>query len=439
MGFKDFFKGKGKPSKVTKLLTSNFRGAAPTLTQSDMQQFYNEIAYLNLMIKKVAEGVAMVNWRLYQTVGDKKKRVHNHPLLNLIDGFNPLMNTGIDGWYSVQSWLEISGNAYLMIERSTGDIADNGGTHNVTDDVDNNVTRNGQPVYLWSINPNDVLELPNKTNDFCYMVRIKESLNKVPLTEMIHLKNTNPSDIYGKGIGTIHAMLNVLQTSKYSNQQVVNYFYNQAVPPYIIGADVTPDQLTELKSSWDMNNQGFWNRHKPYFTNSNNIKVEKLTDSFNDMQMLQIIENGAETIRQLFGIPPEIIGKVENSNRATIQGAREIFAREVLLFRLMKIQETLNNTLVLEFGENLTLEFESPVPSDKEFVLRGMRDFKGQFKFNEIRELLGFEPDYEKVEEYISGDDDNELETLEKDNMPIVRADNPKSDEDIRREKEVDK
>jgi len=418
MGFKEFFKGKGKPSKVTKLLTSNFRGSAPTLTQSEMQQFYNEIPYLNLMIKKVSEGVAMVNWRLYQTIGEKKKRVHDHPLLDLIDGFNPLMNTGIDGWYTTQSWLEISGNAYLMIER----------------DTDNNL-----PVYLWSISPNDVLELPNKGNDFVYLVRIKDSINKIPLTEIIHLKNTNPSDIYGKGIGTIHAMLNVLQTSKYSNQQLVNYFYNQAVPPYIIGADVTSDQLTELKSSWDMNNQGFWNRHKPYFTNSNNIKVEKLTDSFNDMQMLQIIENGAETIRQLFGIPPEIIGKVENSNRATIQGAREIFAREVLLFRLMKIQETLNNTLVLEFGENLTLEFESPVPSDKEFVLRGMRDFKGQFKFNEIRELLGFEPDYEKVEEYISGDDDNELETLEKDNMPIVRADNPKSDEDIRREKEVDK
>jgi len=418
MGFKEFFKGKGKPSKVTKLLTSNFRGSAPTLTQSEMQQFYNEIPYLNLMIKKVSEGVAMVNWRLYQTIGEKKKRVHDHPLLDLIDGFNPLMNTGIDGWYTTQSWLEISGNAYLMIER----------------DTDNNL-----PVYLWSISPNDVLELPNKGNDFVYLVRIKDSINKIPLTEIIHLKNTNPSDIYGKGIGTIHAMLNVLQTSKYSNQQVVNYFYNQAVPPYIIGADVTSDQLTELKSSWDMNNQGFWNRHKPYFTNSSNIKVEKLTDSFNDMQMLQIIENGAETIRQLFGIPPEIIGKVENSNRATIQGAREIFAREVLLFRLMKIQETLNNTLVLEFGENLTLEFESPVPSDKEFVLRGMRDFKGQFKFNEIRELLGFEPDYEKVEEYISGDDDNELETLEKDNMPIVRADNPKSDEDIRREKEVDK
>ena len=415
MGFKDFFKGKDKPRATTKALTNSYRASAPTLSQSQMQQFYNEIAYLNLMIKKVSEGVAMVNWRLYQTVSEKKKRVLNHPILDLIDGFNPLMNTGIDGWYSIQSWLEISGNAYLMIERDS----------------------EGFPVYLWSLNPNDVLELPSKVNAFCYIVRIKESINKVPLTEIIHLKNLNPQDIYGKGIGTIHAMLNVLQTSKYSSQQVVNYFYNQAVPPYIIGADVTPDQLTELKESWDMNNQGFWNRHKPYFTNSNNIKVQKLTDSFNDMQMLQIIENGAETIRQLFGIPPEIIGKVENSNRATIQGAREIFAREVLLFRLMKIQETLNNTLVLEFGENLTLEFESPVPSDKEFILRGMKDFKEQFKFNEIRELLGFEPDYEKGDEYIAGDEVEEVDLVQ-DEMPITRSDNPKSDEDIRRDNEVE-
>lgn len=424
MGFKDFFKSKSKPTAVTKQLTNSHRASAPTLSQSDMQKFYNEIAYLNLMIKKVAEGVAMVNWKLYRTVGDKRKRLEKHPILDLIDGFNPLMNTGIDGWYSIQSWLEISGNAYLMMERDT----------------------KGEPVYLWSINPNDVLELPSKTNGFCYIVRIKEAINKIPLTEIIHIKNLNPQDIYGKGIGTIHAMLNVLQTAKYSSEQVVNYFYNQAVPPYIIGADITTDQLLELKDSWDMNNKGFWNRHKPYFTNSSNIQVQKLTDSFSDMQMLQILENGAETIRQLFGIPPEIIGKVENSNRATIQGAREIFAREVLLFRLKKIQETLNNTLVLEFDGNLTLEFESPVPSDKEFILRGMQQFPSQFKFNEIRELLGFEPDYEKGEEYINGFDDADTtdevdkskQVKEQDMMPVNRGDNPKSDKDIRRENEVD-
>ena len=413
MSFKDFFKVKNNPTKTTQTLTNSYRGTAPTLNSTDMEGFYNEVAYLNLMIRKVAEGISMSKWKLHKTIAGKKVRVFEHPILDLINNFNPLMNTGMDGWYSIQSWLEINGNAYLMMERND----------------------QGFPVYLWSINPNDVLELPSKTNDFNYVVKIKESINKIPLTEIIHLKNLNPQDIYGKGIGTIHAMLDVLQTTKYSSKQVVNYFYNQAVPPYIIGADVTPDQLTELKQSWDMNNKGFWNRHKPYFTNSSSIQVQKLTDSFNDMQMLQILENGAETIRQLFGIPPEIIGKVENSNRATIQGAREIFAKEVLMYRLLKIQETLNNTLVLEFGNNLTIEFESPVPSDKEFILRGMKDFKEQFKFNEIRELLGFEPDYKKENEYMEASDDI---ILEKDNMPINRADNPKSDEDIRRENEVE-
>jgi len=413
MSFKDFFKVKNNPTKTTQTLTNSYRGTAPTLNSTDMEGFYNEVAYLNLMIRKVAEGISMSKWKLHKTIAGKKVRVFEHPILDLINNFNPLMNTGMDGWYSIQSWLEINGNAYLMMERND----------------------QGFPVYLWSINPNDVLELPSKTNDFNYVVKIKESINKIPLTEIIHLKNLNPQDIYGKGIGTIHAMLDVLQTTKYSSKQVVNYFYNQAVPPYIIGADVTPDQLTELKQSWDMNNKGFWNRHKPYFTNSSSIQVQKLTDSFNDMQMLQILENGAETIRQLFGIPPEIIGKVENSNRATIQGAREIFAKEVLMYRLLKIQETLNNTLVLEFGNNFTIEFESPVPSDKEFILRGMKDFKEQFKFNEIRELLGFEPDYKKEDEYMEASDDI---ILEKDNMPINRADNPKSDEDIRRENEVE-
>lgn len=412
MGFTDFFKKKNEPKKVTKILTDQYRSSAPTLTSNELQNFYNEVSYLNLMVRKVAEGVGGVKWRLYRTIGDKKKRIEKHPLLELLNQFNPLTNAGMDSWYTIQTWLEINGNGYLMIERD----------------------KEGDPAYLWVIKPNDVLELPSKTNNFVYIVKLKNSIQKVPITEIIHFKNVNPNDIYGKGIGTIHSMLDVLQTNKYSGKQVVNYFYNQAVPPYIIGADVTPDQLGELKQSWELNNQGFWNRHKPYFTNSNNINVTKLVDSFNDMQMIQILEYGAETIRQLFGIPPEIIGKVTNSNRATIQGAREIFAREVLLYRLEKINQTLNNTLVLEYGSNLTLEFESPIPSDKEFILRVMQEFRSEFRVNEVRELVGYEPNYEKGDDYIESE--GKEKTLEMDKMPINRSDNPKSDKDIRRENE---
>jgi HK97 family phage portal protein len=408
--FKSLFK-KNAPQGVTKQLTHGARVAVPKLTSAELQNFYHEVAYLNLMIRKISEGVATTEWSLYRKVGDKKIKLNNHPLLNLIDEFNPLMNTGIDGWYTLQSWLEINGNCYLMMERDN----------------------EGLPTYLWVINPNDVLELPSKPNGYNYVLKIRQVPKKVPITEIIHFKNINPFDIYGKGIGTIHAMLDTLQTNKYSNEQVNSYFYNQAVPPYIVGADVTPDQLRELKSNWEMNNKGFWNRHKPYFTNTENISVTKLTDSFNDMQMLQIIENGAETIRQLFGIPPEIIGKVENSNRATIQGAREIYAREVLEYRLKKIAEVLNNTLVREFSGNLILEYKTPVPSDKELMLRTMQQFPQFFKGNEIRELAGLEVDYDKGDEYAGA---NSGDIVPNSKMPINRADNPKSDEDIRRENE---
>ena len=93
-----------------------------------------------------------------------------------------------------------------------------------------------------------------------------------------------------------------------------------------------------------------------------------------------------------FGIPPEILGGVDNSNRATIQGAREIYAQEVLMPRLLKLKDILNENLSSEFGVNLILDFTSPIPSDKELQLNIMKEFRDMFSEDEIRKLAGLQP-----------------------------------------------
>lgn len=368
-----------KMSDTQSSLMERYGRSLPSLNKRDVLRYFNANPMLHTCASKIAESISITDWELYRlNKKGEREKISSHGVLSLIKTFNPLFSTGIDGWYTVQLHLEIVGNAFLHKER---------------DDL-------GRPIYLWTYNPNDVYELPSKSNGFNYSVKIGNLIHKIPMTEIVHIKNVNPSDPYGFGIGIAETLTGELQISEYASKQVGQYFFNGAVPPYIIGAEVNPDQLKAMKDSWTTENQGWFNRNKPYFTNTTNIDVKRLTDSFKDMTLVDLMKDTSEIIRKSFGIPPEIIGEVTNSNRATIQGAREIYALEVLVPRLKKIRDVIQTNILTDFEDNLILDFTSPVPSDNELTLRVIKEFKQAFKLNEIRSFVDFEEDSSLKEKY---------------------------------------
>lgn len=350
---------------------NNYSSFLPKLNKAELLTYYNKSPMLRTCVSKISESISTNEWNLFRiTKNGNRTQIFNHDILNLIKTFNPLFSTGIDGWFLTQVYLEINGNAFIHKERDKSD----------------------KVRYLWLYNPLDVEELPTTVNGYNYKIRINNEYKYIPMTEIIHIKNPNPEQPFGYGVGIAESLINEVQTSELANTQVNQYFYNGAIPPYIISADITVEQLKEMSNSWLSNNQGFFNRNKPYFTNTNSLNVTKLMDNFKDMEIVKLIEMDSEIIRKTFGIPPEILGGVDNSNRATIQGAREIYAQEVLMPRLIKMKDVLNTNLVNEFADNLELDFKSPIPSDKELQLNIMKEFKEMFDEDEIRKLSGLMP-----------------------------------------------
>lgn len=350
---------------------NNYSSFLPKLNKAELLTYYNKSPMLRSCVSKISESISTNEWDLFRvTKNGNRTQIFSHDILNLMKTFNPLFSTGIDGWFLTQVYLEVNGNAFIHKER----------------DKSNKVR------YLWLYNPLDVEELPTTVNGYNYKIRINNEYKYIPMTEIIHIKNPNPEQPFGYGVGIAETLVNEIQTSELANTQVNQYFYNGAIPPYIISADITSEQLKEMSNSWLSNNQGFFNRNKPYFTNTNSLNVTKLMDNFKDMEIVKLIEMDSEIIRKTFGIPPEILGGVDNSNRATIQGAREIYAQEVLMPRLIKLKDVLNTNLVNEFADNLELDFKSPIPSDKELQLAIMKEFKEMFDEDEIRKLAGLMP-----------------------------------------------
>lgn len=349
----------------------NYSSFLPKLSKAELLTYYNKSPMLKTCVSKISESISTNEWSLFRvTKNGNRTQIFNHDILNLIKTFNPLFSTGIDGWFLTQVYLEINGNAFIHKERD----------------------KSGKVRYLWLYNPLDVEELPSTVNEYNYKIRINNEYKYIPMTEIIHIKNPNPEQPFGYGVGIAETLINEIQTSELANTQINQYFYNGAIPPYIVSADITSEQLKEMSNNWLASNQGFFNRNKPYFTNTNDLKVIKLMDNFRDMEIVKLIELDSEIIRKTFGIPPEILGEVDNSNRATIQGAREIYAQEVLMPRLTKLKDVLNTNLVNEFADNLELDFKSPIPSDKELQLAIMKEFKELFDEDEIRRLAGLMP-----------------------------------------------
>ena len=88
-------------------------------------------------------------------------------------------------------------------------------------------------------------------------------------------------------------------------------------------------------------------------------------------------------------MPPEKMGINTNSNRATIEGADLIFAKEVLLPRQDHLRAVLQAKLVAEFDSNLILDFESPILDDRRHRQQAMKATPWAFTVNEHREHAG--------------------------------------------------
>jgi len=383
---------------------------APKLNDTHRANFAKRIPEIKALSSTISNTVADAEPRLYKKINGRKVLVENSELLDVLEFGNPLIPSGYDMMYSIQYMIETYGESFLLIERDA-------------------VTQ--KPKYLYPINPKDVQDLPKKSNSYKYKFVLNGQVYNSPLTEIIHIKVPNQDDLYGRGIGTISSLLDTMQIVDYTEEYAKNYFYNNATPPYIINLqEADRQQVKEAKEKWIEENKGLFNEHKPYFLSAMNVQAIKMQNEFKagDLEKMSIISS--EKIRMAFGVPYSILGG-ESGNRASGQNDFETYSQFCIKPRLNRIYKTLNLTLVKEFGDDLILEFSNPVPSDFEKILRGMQLDPTSFKKNELRELVGMDYDPSLEDQYMGKSD-----VLEQEKMPIIRSDNPKSDQDIRRENE---
>ncbi len=360
---------------------------------------YSNMPYLRSAIAKIATNAANTPLHLYGKKGkgskkyqhdtaiataphgEKQKRLKasrasgsefdelvDHPMAKLLRKPWP----GMRGRTLLQltfSWLDLVGDAFWCY----------------------NTNNAGMPIEIFAIPPHWVAETPSRDRPF-FIVRINGAQFEVPITNMLWFKDPSLENPYGRGAGIGASLADELDIDENASKHVSSYFFNRAMPDMLVSVEGADEHALEAtKARFEQDHRGFVNAHRTAFL-SGKVTVERLDTTFKDMDLVDLRKfSGRDIVIQALGLSPEMLGILDNSNRATISEARAMFAENVLMPRLALVEEVLQEFAAL-FDERIIVAFEDPTPNNLDFTLKAMQAHQSSVSENEWRTLQGLEP-----------------------------------------------
>ena len=125
---------------------------------------------------------------------------------------------------------------------------------------------------------------------------------------------------------------------------------------------------------------------------SREVGIHEFTQNFQHLQMTELRSHSRDTALQTYGINPEILGVIENSNRSTIDGAFYAFQKLVIEPRAEFWRSELQQKVIPDYDPRLILDYDSPVQEDREFTLKAYQAKASTITVDEWRTLQGLPP-----------------------------------------------
>ena len=349
----------------------------PDRNSSEWLQSFGENPRLSV-VDKIASDLSYIPGKLYRIGEDgERQEVTSHPFLDFMDQPNPLYEMTSSAIWRLQAiFLMLKGEGYFIIERYS----------------------DGTPAELWPVPTHWVQMTPYQGNPF-YQVRTTDGyMMNVSVDDMFVMRDLKPLDPHRRGLGQAEALADEVETDEYAAKFQKKFFYNDATPGIVISMPgANDDQQTRFLAKWDERLRGPNKSHRPITIGGppgSPAAVTKLADNMKDMDMINGRTFTRDAVLEHFGVPREIMGITQNSNRATADAAQYIYAKNVLTPKLKNRQDAINRQLLPAYGEDLEWEFDDIIPHDQEFekavALDGWNN--GLLTKNEAREKLGMEP-----------------------------------------------
>lgn len=367
---------------------------------------YNTMPWARAPVSRIATTVAGTHWRLYAMKGGKDElgrdrfvrnssmqrmqktlrktalreaidigkatEIEEHILLDALNNGNAMLS-GFSSWKISQSHVDLVGECFWMKERNAA----------------------GKPIAFWPIPTYWIIDTPTMTHRF-FKVSFRAWQGEIPDTEIVWFKDPDPVNPYGRGSGTAQTLADELESDEYAAKHIKQFFFNRAKPDFMVYPkgetnNMGEDQVKLLERKWLDSQQGFWRAFRPQFM-SREVGIHEFTQNFQHLQMNELRSHSRDTSLQTYGVNPEILGVIENSNRSTIDGAFYAFQKLAIEPRVEFWRSEMQQKVIPEYDPRLIIDYDSLVQEDQEFYLKAYMAKASTITVDEWRKLQGLPP-----------------------------------------------
>lgn len=365
----------------------------PRLGSRGVLEAYATMPWLRSLVQKVSEDVACLTWRVYvpvdkhgMAVRDKRiqrsmryrdrqsllktyedqgqlRELTDHPLVDFLCGGSDFFS-GMVSLQVTQSHLDLVGETAWIIEPNEF----------------------GMPVAGVPIPPTWIMNTPRETGGF-YRVVGPGATWEIPKNRMFYAYHPDMANPFGRGTGISQVLADELETDEFAAKHTKDWFRNRAIPPVLIsGLGVNVNELQRLEEKWLAKFTRRGAGWLPHFLGSK-VDVHQLSQSFQQQELGALRDRERDMIREVFGVPPEIMGHVANSNRSTIDASDFIYQSRVIVPRAEFLRSSAQMSIVPLFDDRLILDYVSPVAEDREFALKVRQAAPWAWSADEWRDL----------------------------------------------------
>jgi HK97 family phage portal protein len=203
---------------------------------------------------------------------------------------------------------------------------------------------------------------------------------------------TNP---YGRGAGVGDSLRDEIDSDEYAARLMRTVLANKGHIDGVLSieGEASHESKRALRHEFERQHRGTSEAGKVLVLDRA-TKFTPMAHAFSELKLLELRGDAKEVIEETFGVPPEIFGKVSNSNRATIYEATNIFARNQLVPKLSTFALEIGTQLLPLFDKSgaLGLWYVSPVPQDTETRKDMMKVSPQSFTTNEVRAVAQLPP-----------------------------------------------
>lgn len=350
------------PMAFISMIGSMFGYSRGKKSRSDLENAFQ--GWVSSCILARAEDVGNIRLKLFKQNKKKVEEIQTHELLDMLYGFDQTL-TKSEGFGVLSMHLDIFGQAYWFFDKKLGTI-----TPLMPDKMMPELNADGS-IKQW---------IYDDTNQQGKVTKYYEP------EQILRFRIINPFNLDG-GRSIVEDVYDWIETEVNASKWNRNFFRNNAIPSALLQPKMPMGVDTEkrLKTSFEEAYQGTNNAHKIGLLPAG-VDFVKLQETMKDMSFGELDMRYQNKILAAFRVPKTRLGITEDVNRANAEASYYVYMRSAIEPTMRKIVETLNEYLTPLFGENLFLDFVSPVPQDEDLKIRKVQAALGGQSYMTINE-----------------------------------------------------